>query len=112
LNDLAQKLSNFSAISFLHTKREGNKVADLLANIGTETYHSLLSGDTNIISNRQQLQECQSLILAEAIAPDAGVIEMDKAVPHDEHGLPRENARAFNASSRRNTGTGEASGHP
>ena len=72
LNEIANKIDNARAISFKHTRREGNKIADLLANIGVETSTPLISGNTNTISNRQQLQECESLIQEEAAAPDAG----------------------------------------
>lgn len=37
------------AIIFSHVKREGNKVADLLANIGVDAENTLLIGTIDII---------------------------------------------------------------
>lgn len=44
LEAIEQSLRSNRAISFNHIKREGNKVADLLANIGVENENTLLTG--------------------------------------------------------------------
>lgn len=51
LNAIEQDLRNNRAISFTHTKREGNKIADLLANIGVENGQTFLARNTDIIPN-------------------------------------------------------------
>ena len=61
------------AIIFQHVKREGNKVADLLANLGVNHDHALISGSLDIIQNHEHKQECLSLIQKDANPPDAGV---------------------------------------
>ena len=60
------------AIIFQHVKREGNKVADLLANIGVNQDQALISGSLDIIQNHAHKQECNSLIQRDANPPDAG----------------------------------------
>jgi len=72
LNSIERELLQNRALSFLHTKREGNKTADLLANLGVDCSLNLLSGKLDIIPNSQKAQECKRLIHSDAGFPDAG----------------------------------------
>jgi len=72
LNDIEKELLQNKALSFLHTKREGNKTADLLANLGVECSLNLLTGKLDIIPDSQKAQECKRLIHSDAGSPDAG----------------------------------------
>jgi len=73
LEAIEQALLNNRAIIFNHVKREGNKVANLLANVGVENEHTLLTGTLDIIPNHDQVQECNLLVQRDAAPPDAGV---------------------------------------
>lgn len=90
LNAIEQELFKNMAISFNHVRREGNKVADLLANIGVENEQSLLSGNTAIIPNNLQVQECEILIQGDASVPDAGDMSVVIEEPLARHGQPQE----------------------
>jgi len=72
LEAIEQALHSNRAITFNHIKREGNKVADLLANIGVENENTLLTGKLDIITNNDQAQECTRLVQRDAAPPDAG----------------------------------------
>ena len=63
---IEQALLNNRAIIFNHIRREGNKVADLLANVGVENEHTLITGTLEIISNHDQKQECKLLVQRDA----------------------------------------------
>lgn len=89
LKDIEQLLRSNRVISFMHTKREGNKVADLLANIGVENDSTLITGNTSRIPNYVQAQECASLIQNDAAAPDAGDGTSVNEEPHGLHVLAR-----------------------
>ena len=69
---IEQMLNTNRAILFKHVKWEGNKVADLLANIGVNNDHTLLVGSQNIIHEYGQLQECNNLVQSNMDLPDAG----------------------------------------
>lgn len=49
LEAIEHELLNNRAIIFSHVKREGNKVSNLLANVGVESIHTLLTGTLDII---------------------------------------------------------------
>eukprot|EP00253_Pinus_taeda_P002560 PITA_02560 len=72
LNNIDREMHQHRALSFLHTRREGNKTADLLANLGVECSRTLLTGNLDIIPNPQKAQECRSLIQSDVEFPDAG----------------------------------------
>eukprot|EP00253_Pinus_taeda_P028735 PITA_28735 len=57
LNNIDRELHQHRALSFLHTRREGNKTADLLANLGVECSRTLITGNLEIIPNSQKAQE-------------------------------------------------------
>lgn len=88
LNNIEQELRTNRVISFHHTKREGNKVADLLANIGVETKQILSTGLLNNIPNPLQSQECHNLIQKDATIPDSGDTTWGNGAPHDAHVPP------------------------
>lgn len=69
---LEQELLNNRAIAFNHTRREGNKVADLLANIGVGSELNLQASTLDIIKNHAQAQECIHLVQNDANLLDAG----------------------------------------
>ena len=71
LDNLSRWLDNNQAISFAHTKREGNKVADLLANLGVESTDSLNHGPLHIIHDRDTLQNCINLVQNDQNSLDA-----------------------------------------
>lgn len=73
LEAIEQKLQSNRAISFTHTKREGNKIADYMANVGVGGNHSLLTGQLNDILSNEEAQECSRLVQMEETPPDAGV---------------------------------------
>eukprot|EP00253_Pinus_taeda_P007130 PITA_07130 len=89
LKDIEHLLRNNRVISFMHTKRGGNKVTDLLANIGVENASTLITGNTSIIPNFDQAQECARLIQNDIAAPDAGDGTCVEEEPHGRHVLPR-----------------------
>ena len=60
------------ALLFKHTRREGNKVADLLANLGVDCDSNLRTGTLDIIQDEDQKRKCHNLIQDEANSPDAG----------------------------------------
>ena len=60
------------ALLFKHTRREGNKVADLLANLGVDCGSNLITGALDIIQKEDQRRICHNLIQREANPPDAG----------------------------------------
>lgn len=61
-------MKNRRATTFIHVKRENNKVADLLANIRVEHDQVLQSGTINILHDQTQLQACTSLLNLETRA--------------------------------------------
>ena len=72
LEALEQELSNNKVIAFNHRRREGNKVADLLANIGVESELTLQAGTLDILKNHAQAQECNHLVQNDANPSDVG----------------------------------------
>jgi len=72
LEAIELELLNNRAIIFSHVKREGNKVADIIANLGVESNHTLLTGSINITPNNEKIQECNQLVQEEATPSDAG----------------------------------------
>ena len=90
LNNIELELRTNRVISFHHTKREGNKVADLLANIGVENKQTLSSGLTDIIPNHPQAQECNHLIQKDAKLSDAGDKSRRVDEPREAHVPPHE----------------------
>jgi len=73
LEAIELELHRNRAITFTHIKREGNKVADFMANVGVENDHSLITGQLNTILTHDKAQECSHLVQKDAIPPDAGV---------------------------------------
>lgn len=72
LEALEQWLHNNRAIIFTHVKREGNQVADLLANLGVDSKHTLTIGTLDIIQHHDHAQECKLQIQKEVAPPDVG----------------------------------------
>jgi len=70
---IERQIKNKRAITFIHVKREGNKVVDLLANTGVKHDQVLQSGSINILNDKTQSQECTDLVHKEAQLLDAGV---------------------------------------
>lgn len=62
LENIASELQRNRAITFMHTRREGNKVADFMSNVGVETQHSFLTGAMNTILTNEKAQECSLLV--------------------------------------------------
>lgn len=58
--------------TFIHVKRDNNKVANLLANIGVEQDQVLHFGTINILNDHTQLQACTDLVLNDAHPLDVG----------------------------------------
>lgn len=69
---LEQWMKKKRATTFIHVKRENNKVTDLLANIGVEHDQVLQFGTINILHDQAQLQACTDLVHKEAHLPNAG----------------------------------------
>lgn len=86
LEAIEQALRSNRAITFTHTKREGNKVADFLANIGADNDQYLLTGTIAIISDISKAQELDRLIQSEAASPDAGATGEEMGPPPGHHG--------------------------
>ena len=59
-------------ITFQHTKRESNKVENLLTNIGVNSDRVLNVGSLDILNDSSHLQECINLVQRDAEPPDAG----------------------------------------
>ena len=59
------------AITFTHTKRDGNRVADLMANLGVDSPDFLKHGSIQIINDRNSTQECIKLVRMDQTLPDA-----------------------------------------
>lgn len=72
LEVLKQWLHNNQAIIFPHVKREGNKVADVLSNLGVDSKHTLITGVLDIIQNHNHAQECKIHVEKEDTPPYAG----------------------------------------
>lgn len=70
-----EKISNWlnenQVISFAHTKRDDNKVADLLANLGVDSMDTLNHGTLQIIHDRDIAQNCIKLVQTDRPFPDA-----------------------------------------
>jgi len=66
-----QWLTTNKAVNFKHIKREGNKVSDLLENLGVDRDWNLYTGSLNITTNASQLQEYNELVQSEEAHPDA-----------------------------------------
>lgn len=72
-------LSQNQAISFKHVKREGNKLADFLANLGVETEMDFFDGPISSIASENQLSDFQTIVKNDMTQrldshPDASVI--------------------------------------
>lgn len=72
LEAIEQKLHNNLALTFTHTRRDGNKVADFMANVGVGSNHSLITGQLDTILSNVEAQECSRLVQKDATPPDAG----------------------------------------
>jgi len=91
LNNIAHELRNHRALSFHHTRREGNKIADFLANIGVESNQPFQAGNLDIIPSNQQTQECENLLQRDTESPDAGAGTSQGVEPHAQHVPPHAN---------------------
>jgi len=65
-------MKNSQDTTFIHVKRENNRVANILANIGVEHDQVLKFGKINILHDQAQLQACTNLVHKEALPPDVG----------------------------------------
>lgn len=72
LQHIEQWLATNREITFKHIKRAGNKVADLLANLGVDNYRTLYSGSLDIIKNDTHRQDYIALVKNDAAPSDAG----------------------------------------
>lgn len=72
LEAIQLKLHNNRAVTFNHIKREGNKVADFLANTGVENEIFLLTGRMDNILTHDQVKECTHLIQIDVAPPGCG----------------------------------------
>lgn len=72
LENIASELQRNRAITFMHTRREGNRIADLMANVGVETENSLFIGAMNTILANDKAQECSLLVQIDTKSLDAG----------------------------------------
>ena len=73
-------LSQHQAISFRHTRREGNKLADFLANLGVETGVGFFAGTISSIASEDQLSEFHKIVIQDELQendthPDVGGIQ-------------------------------------
>jgi len=73
-----QWLSQHQEIVFKHTRREGNKLADILANIGVEAMDGYYEGTIDNLNSREQIAKIQEIIIQDNSQgknkhPDAGV---------------------------------------
>lgn len=73
-------ISSHRAITFKHIRRNGNKVADLLANIGVNCELELCSGPLSSLVSEAQLMEFNNLVKndlkqGEENRPDAGDLQ-------------------------------------
>eukprot|EP00253_Pinus_taeda_P031502 PITA_31502 len=85
LHNIAQELHNHRALSFHHSRREGNRVAYLLANIGVECHLPFQAGNLDIIPSSQQSQECKILLQDDIDSPDAGATGQREDEPLGYH---------------------------
>lgn len=77
LEIISHWLSQHQAITFRHTKREGNKLADLLANLGVEEKKIHYEGTIERLPSSEQIDQLQAVITQEInrikdLHPDAG----------------------------------------
>jgi len=89
LEAIEQALRSNRAISFSHTKREGNKVTDLVANIGAIYDHNLITGTSTIITDNAQAREFEKLVQSDAASPDVGDTIEENGTPPGYHGRPQ-----------------------
>lgn len=69
---IAEWLQEHRAIYLKHTRRSGNKVADLLANKGVTSAQTISAWSLSSLNDRKFLQECTQLVLQDNFTPDAG----------------------------------------
>lgn len=78
LERLQQWLNNNQAISFKHIKKEGNKLADFLANFGVDSGKEFFAGSLQGIASENQLSTFHSILTRDMLSreephPDVGV---------------------------------------
>ena len=73
IKQLSRWLMQHRAVSFNHIKREGNKVADLLANLGTEGHSIPTHGSLHCIHDAAMLQQCITQVHSDSTSAAAGV---------------------------------------
>lgn len=59
---IRQWLSQYQATSFKHSVREGNKLAEFIANVGAEMEMDIYSGSLFNIATEDQLTEFQNIV--------------------------------------------------
>lgn len=74
-------LFSYRAVTLKHIRIEGNKVADLLANIGVECGVNLHAGSLSRLASKSQLMDYKNLVKNEMYQegeahPDAGEINV------------------------------------
>lgn len=76
---LQQWLTQNQAISFKNIRREGNKLADFLANLGVDNGKEFFEGSISGITSRNQLSTFHAIVTSDIQSkedshPDAGVL--------------------------------------
>ena len=69
---IAGWLKEHRAICLKHTRRTGNKVADLLVKKGVKSAQTLSAGPLSSFNDSELLQECTLLVHQDRNPPDAG----------------------------------------